>query len=59
METGKHRLNSWDRIMMAITFAEAGEAETARAMLRKRPQKQQRPEAKTRKGKAPRPRLRV
>jgi hypothetical protein len=27
------RLNMWDRIMMAITFAEAGEAETARDML--------------------------
>ncbi|MBU0484511.1 MAG: hypothetical protein KKB30_08355 [Proteobacteria bacterium] len=28
-----NRLNMWDRIMMAITFAEAGEATTAIEML--------------------------
>ena len=59
MKTQKERLSRWDRIMMAITFAEAGEAETARDMLRKPTEKQQRPGQQVRKGTATRPRLRV
>lgn len=33
MNTNSNKINAWDRIMMAITFAEAGEAETAVSML--------------------------
>jgi hypothetical protein len=37
MNTQTEKINAWDRIMMAITFAEAGEAETARQLISKRP----------------------
>lgn len=47
-------LNWWDRMMMAATFAEAGEAETAKEVMRK-----QRPQLRTRKESARRPELRV
>ena len=53
MNTYTEKLNAWDRIMMAITFAEAGEAETAREVLSKRP------ETRSRKESAKRPQLRV
>jgi len=53
MKTKTERLNAWDRIMMAITFAEAGEAETAREVLSKRA------ERRIRKESAKRPQMRV
>ena len=53
MNTYTEKLNAWDRIMMAITFAEAGEAETAREVLSKRH------ETRSRKESAKRPQLRV
>jgi hypothetical protein len=48
--------NRLDKIMMAITFAEAGEADTARDILN---QKQQRPALRVRKETQNRPQLRV
>ena len=42
MESGNKRPNMWDRVMMAITFAEAGDAETARDMMSRRTGKEQR-----------------
>ena len=53
------KLNLWDRIMMAITFAEAGEDQTAREIMDKRTGREQRPESKVRKEAAKKPRLRV
>jgi hypothetical protein len=53
----KKRLNRWDRIMMAITFAEAGEAETAREILDNT--KQKRPGSRIEKQNDNRPELRV
>lgn len=53
MKTDLGKITAWDRIMMAITFAEAGETGTAIAMLNRkssekrqgaRPIKEQRPE---------------
>jgi hypothetical protein len=52
------KLNLWDRIMMAITFAEAGEDRTAREIMDKRIGREQRPESKVRK-EGKRPRMRV
>ena len=57
MEPNTKKLNLWDRIMMAITFAEAGEAETAVNLLDKKT-KEQRPENRARKSEQ-RPELRV
>ena len=57
MEPKTKKLNLWDRIMMAITFAEAGEAKTAIEMLDKKT-KEQRPESRVRKSEH-RPELRV
>lgn len=52
------RINLWDRIMMAISFAEADEAETARELLS--PGKnEKRPEKRVRKETDNRPELRV
>ena len=45
MNTNTERLNAWDRIMMAITFAEANEPETAREVISKRPERRSRKEA--------------
>ena len=45
--------------MMAITFAEAGEAETARDILDKRSENQQRPETRVRKESEKRAELRM
>ena len=53
------KLNLWDRIMMAITFAEAGEDQTAREIMDKRTGREQRPESKVRKETGKRPQLRV
>ena len=53
MNTNTEKLNAWDRIMMAITFAEANEPETAREVISKRPERRSRKEA------AKRPALRV
>lgn len=44
MSTEKTRLTKWDKLMMAITFAEANEAETARGILEKTSKKEKRPE---------------
>ena len=33
MESNGNRISRWDRVMMAIAFAEAGEHETAREFL--------------------------
>ena len=57
MEHNTKKLNLWDRIMMAITFAEAGEAETAIELLDKKTT-EQRPESRVRKAEQ-RPELRV
>lgn len=51
MNTQTNSLNAWDKIMMAITFAEANEAEIARQVIEKRPQ--------VRKENTTRPELRV
>jgi hypothetical protein len=48
METNNNRISTWDRIMMAITFAEVGEHDTARELLKDK-QNEQRPEARNRK----------
>jgi len=57
LEHNTKKLNLWDRIMMAITFAEAGEAKTAIEMLDNKT-KEQRPETRVRKSEQ-RPELRV
>lgn len=33
METNTNRISKWDRVMMAIAFAEAGEYDTAQGFL--------------------------
>jgi hypothetical protein len=53
MNTQTEKINAWDRIMMAITFAEAGEAGTARQVTSKRTA------ARVRKESVRRPELRV
>jgi hypothetical protein len=53
------KLNLWDRIMMAITFAEAGEDETAREILDKRTGREKRSESRSRKESGNRPKLHV
>ena len=40
------RLNKWDTLMMAITFAEAGEYETAKDILEQTNQQRNRPETR-------------
>ena len=57
MEQKTKKLNLWDRIMMAITFAEADEAETAVQMLDKKTS-ENRPESRIKKTEQ-RPELRV
>jgi hypothetical protein len=57
MDTRNCSITAWDRIMMAITFAEAGEPGTARELLTER-QNEQRPEARNKKS-APRPEIRA
>ena len=46
MSTEKRALSKWDKIMMAITFAEAGEHETAKDILEQTDKKQKRPETR-------------
>ncbi len=48
METYTKNLTLWDRVMMAITFAEAGDASTARQILRKQPRQTRRPTSRPR-----------
>ena len=57
MEQKTKKLNLWDRIMTAITFAEAGEEKTAIECLDQKT-KEQRPETRIRKTEQ-RPELRV
>jgi len=57
LEHNTKKLNVWDRIMMAITFAEAGEAKTAIELLDNKT-KEKRPETRARKSEQ-RPELRV
>lgn len=57
MNTYTKPASLWDRIMMAITFAEVGEADTARELLDKRAEK--RPESRVRKESERRPELRL
>jgi hypothetical protein len=59
MKSYTDQISKWDKIMMAITFAEVGEAKTARDMLNQRTGKQQQPESRTRKESGKRPQLRV
>ena len=57
MKQKTDKLNLWDRIMAAITFAEAGEANTAIEMLDQKT-REKRPESRIRKSEK-RPELRV
>ena len=57
MEHKTNKLNLWDRFMMAITFAEAGEEKTAIELLDNKT-REQRPETRIRKSEQ-RPELRV
>ena len=58
MLTKSNTLSIWDRLMMAITFAEADEPQTAREMLN--PEKvEKRPEKRNRKEVDRRPELRA
>lgn len=58
MLTKSNALSIWDRLMMAITFAEADEPQTAREMLN--PEKvEKRPETRNRKEVDRRPELRA
>jgi len=51
MDTNRNWAGAWDRTMMAITFAEAGEHETARELLAEK-QKECRPTTETEKREA-------
>jgi len=55
----KDTLNFWDRTMMAMTFAEAGETDTARDIMKTRNRKEQRPLSRIRKEAGRRPELRL
>jgi hypothetical protein len=57
LEHNTKKLNLWDRIMMAITFAEAGESKTAIELLDNKTN-EKRPETRARKSEQ-RPELRV
>jgi len=57
MEHKTKKLNLWDRFMLAITFAEAGEEKTAIELLDNKT-REQRPETRVRKTEQ-RPELRV
>ncbi|MFZ5758145.1 MAG: hypothetical protein ACOY32_00760 [Thermodesulfobacteriota bacterium] len=59
MATEQKKLGAWDRIMMAITFAEAGEHDTAKSILDPTPEKGKRPEKRTDNRTSNRPELRV
>ena len=57
MDTNRKRISEWDRIMMAITFAEAGEHNTARELLEEK-REEVRPDLRNR-NEEHRPELRV
>lgn len=48
MRRARKKITGWDRWMAAITFAEMGEAETAREMLRPEGRKETRKSARQR-----------
>jgi hypothetical protein len=58
MTTKSNKLSAWDRIMMAITFAEAGDPTTAREIYTT-DAREQRPESRSGKKAENRPELRV
>ena len=58
MTTATEKINAWDRIMMAITFAEADDEKTARELLGAR-KNEQRPRSHIRKEADRRPELRM
>lgn len=58
MTTEKNTISAWDRIMMAITFAEADEELTARELLQGT-KKEQRPRPRVRNEAEKRPELRA
>ena len=58
MSTTSRKLSAWDRIMMAITFAEADEPQTARELLTSE-KIEKRPETRSRKETGKRPELRA
>lgn len=50
MSNQKQKLTAWDKLMMAVTFAEAGDADTANSIMGRPDQKkEQRPNIKTEK----------
>lgn len=57
MKHKTRKLNLWDRFMLAVTFAEAGEAETAINLFDQKT-REKRPETRARKSER-RPELRV
>lgn len=59
METYKKILNVFDRMMVAITFAEAGEPGEARKIMNTRPEKHQEKKTAIEKREEQRPTLRV
>jgi len=58
MTTNTTKISAWDRIMMAISFAEADDEKTARELLNPETN-EQRPETRKRKETDRRPELRV
>ena len=61
MKHHKNTLNAWDRVMTAISFAEAGEHETALEVMNQGPTKriQKRRESKVERRERIRPELRM
>jgi len=61
MTNRKNILNAWDRVMMAISFAEAGEAETAVEVMNQGPTKrtQKRSDTRVERREGTRPELRM
>ena len=59
MKTSKRILNAFDRIMVAVTFAEAGEPGEARKIMNNKPEKQQEKKATLEKREERRPTMRV
>lgn len=55
----ERKLSGWDKLMMAITFAEVGEHDTARSILDPTTEIEQRQEKRTRKRSEQRPQMRV
>lgn len=59
MANEQKRLNTWDKFMMAITFAEAGEHETAKHIIDTSAEQGKRPEKRREDRSTNRPELRV